>query len=93
MKKLQNLKYTIPVMGIMFWVTPCYSFGFPTFDIAEVAGTIKGVTTSNMSLMSTTSSTASTAQMVIEKGEGVSSLLKFKDDAVEKAKKAISMKK
>ena len=88
MKKLQNLKYTIPVMGIMFWVTPCYSFGFPTFDIAEVAGTIKGVTTSNMSLVSTTSSTASTAQMLIEKGEGVSSLLKFKDEAVEKAKKA-----
>ncbi|MBQ8870116.1 MAG: hypothetical protein IJ019_01920 [Alphaproteobacteria bacterium] len=86
--KNKCLKYVITVAGTMFWSSYAYSFGFPTFDIAEVAGTIKGVTTSNMSLVSTGTSTAATGQMLVEKGDGISSMLKFKDDAAEQAKKA-----
>lgn len=91
--KMKTLKYVLPVIGAVLWTEPCYSFGFPSFDMAEVAGTIKGVITSNMSLLSTGTSTAATAQMLLEKGEGVSSLLKFKDETVEKIKKEAKIAK
>ncbi|MBE6451006.1 MAG: hypothetical protein E7016_03465 [Alphaproteobacteria bacterium] len=91
--KMKTLKYLLPVIGAVLWTEPCYSLGFPSFDMAEVAGTIKGVITSNMSLLSTGTSTAATAQMLLEKGEGVSSLLKFKDETVEKVKKEAKIAK
>ncbi len=89
MIKFNELKYIIPIcMGVIMWTSPCYSFGFPTFDIAEVAGTIKGVVTSNMSLASTVSSTASQSKELLALGDSLGAITKFKDDAASAEKKA-----
>ena len=66
MTKIQKLSGIILLCSwIMLWTPPCYSFGFPTFDIAEVAGTIKGVITSVQSLTSTVQSTANQAKELL----------------------------
>lgn len=89
MKKSDILKYIIPVcFGIILWTPPCYSFGFPSFDIAEVAGTIKGVITSAQSYVSTAQSTISQSKELLALGDGISSIMKFKDEALEKVRKA-----
>ena len=89
MKRNDILKYIIPVcFGIVLWTPPCYSFGFPSFDIAEVAGTIKGVITSAQSYASTAQSTISQGKELLALGDSVSSIMKFKDEALNAARKA-----
>lgn len=89
MTKLKAFRYIVPVcLGIMLWTPPCYSFGFPSFDIAEVAGTIKGVVTSAQSYVSTVQSTISQGKELLALGDGLGSIMKFKDEALEAARKA-----
>ncbi len=79
MKKMKSIKYAaLLYTGLMLWTPPCYSFfPWPTFDVAEVAATIKGYVTSTQSMMSTVQSTAAQAKQIIAIGDKISSVKKF----------------
>ena len=85
MKRIMNLGYVILVcIGITFSASPCHAFGFPTFDIAEVGGTIKGVVTDVQSLVSTVQSTISQSKLLQSIGDAVGAVSKFRDENAEK---------
>lgn len=80
MNKIKKMTYVILLCtGVTFWAPPCYSFGFPTFDIAEVAGTIKGVVTSAQSLKSSVDSALSQAKEFVALGNNLDVITKFRD--------------
>lgn len=84
MEKIKTLKYVVLVcLGMTLWVPPCYSFGFPTFDIAEVGATIKGIVADVQSYASTVQSTISESKLLQSLGDATSAFTKFKDEAAE----------
>lgn len=84
MKKIKTLKYVVLVcLGMTLWVPPCYSFGFPTFDVAEVGATIKGIVSDVQSYASTVQSTISESKLLQSLGDAASAFSKFKDEAAE----------
>ncbi len=90
MNKFKNLKYVILVcIGITFSTPPCYAFGFPTFDIAEVGATIKGIITDAQSLVSTVQSTISQSKLLQSLGDAVSSIKKFRTEHDKEMREAL----
>ena len=90
MKRIMNLGYVILVcIGITFSASPCHAFGFPTFDIAEVGGTIKGVVTDVQSLVSTVQSTISQSKLLQSIGDAVGAVSKFRDENAEKIRQTM----
>lgn len=79
MKKMKSIKYAaLLYTGLMLWTPPCYSFfPWPTFDVAEVAATIKDYVTSTQSMISTVQSTAAEARQLLVIGDGKSSVKLF----------------
>ena len=91
MKKMKSIKYAaLLYTGLMLWTPPCYSFfPWPTFDVAEVAATIKGYVTSTQSMISTVQSTAIEFKKLSSIGDGKSSVkLFFNPEELKKIKDA-----